>query len=505
MTMAIVAGVVALTALFAAIMAFAQTDFKRVLAYSTVSQLGFMFVGVGVGAYVAGVFHLLTHAFFKAGLFLAAGSVMHAMSGSGDIMKMGGLRKKLKLTHLAFVAYWLAICGILPFAGFFSKDEILGGAFAANAEGWVGGYGKILWVILSLAALGTAFYMSRLYFLVFSGKLRADEEVAAHVHESPPSMTGPLLILALFTLVIGFIGLPHVAGLPNYLGQWLEPSLVTSTMPNPHAATVGGMCADGALQNGTCVAPHAAESTIYVLLIVALGIGLLGIFIARALYAKGPSEKVAQMTASGAGKTVFNLSYYKFYVDEIYDRIIVRPFRWTATALFEVADRFVIDLIFVNGVGWITKVFGRIFSWLQNGQVHRYIGFLLVGAGAVFYFTTQDAYPTDPPIDFSYQQSGNTIQFRADLGAGPATAKQGVIRWDLDGNGTADLKPGVRTDDPKDEDYLSDPNPSRAAVEVGHKVTLWYTDPVFGDTVSVTRVVEKRQAVRGQTPQGGGK
>lgn len=494
--MAVVAGVGALTALFAALMAFAQTDFKKVLAYSTVSQLGFMFVGVGVGAYVAGVFHLLTHAFFKAGLFLAAGSVMHAMSGSGDIMKMGGLSKKLKLTHIAFVAYLLAICGILPFAGFFSKDEILGGAFAADAEGWIAGYGKILWVILSLAALGTAFYMSRLYFLVFSGKLRADEETAAHVHESPPSMTGPLLVLALFTLCIGFLGMPHVAGLPNYLGQWLDPSLVTSTLSQPHVSVHGGLCAGGELLNNACVKPHSPEGTIYGLLAVALGIGLLGIFIAWKIYAKGPSEKVANATESGAGKTAYNLSYNKFYVDEIYDRLIVRPFRWIATALYEFADRFVIDLIFVNGLGFITKAFGRFIQWLQNGQVHRYIGFLLAGAAAVFYLTTLNA-PGSSPISFSYHQDGDQIVFKADIGAGPQTADGGVLRWDLDGNGKPDLDPDAATDAPDTERYLSDPNPTMAAREVGHQVTLWYTDPVFGDTVSFTRVVTKAATAGG--------
>src|SRR5690606_6672188 len=143
-------------------------------------------------------FHLITHAFFKAGLFLAAGSVMHAMSGSGDITKMGGLRKLLPWTHLSFIIYCLAIAGILPFAGFFSKDEILAGAFGANAQGWAMLYGEFLWAALSIAALGTAFYMFRLYFLVFSGKNRADEETQAHIHESPASMTVPLLILAFF-------------------------------------------------------------------------------------------------------------------------------------------------------------------------------------------------------------------------------------------------------------------------------------------------------------------
>src|SRR3954468_12884240 len=184
--MAIVAVVGALTALFAAIIGFAQNDFKKVLAYSTVSQLGFMFVGVGTGAFGSGIFHLLTHAFFKAGLFLCAGSVMHAMSGSGDITKMGGLRKKVPWTHGVFLFCWLAIAGFPLLSGFFSKDSIIAGAFATTIYdsvelAWVG---KVVAGMLLAAALGTAFYMSRLYSLVSSGQPRADAETQHHIHES---------------------------------------------------------------------------------------------------------------------------------------------------------------------------------------------------------------------------------------------------------------------------------------------------------------------------------
>ncbi|WP_428262307.1 NADH-quinone oxidoreductase subunit L [Haliangium sp.] len=474
--MAIVATVGALTALFAAIMAFAQTDFKKVLAYSTVSQLGFMFVGVGVGAYVAGIFHLVTHAFFKAGLFLAAGSVMHAMSGSGDIMKMGGLRKKMPRTHLAFVSYWLAICGIVPFAGFFSKDEILAGAFAANGAGWVTWYGEFLWVILTIAALGTAFYMSRLYFLVFAGESRADAETQAHIHESPGSMTGPLLILGAFTVVIGFLGLPHIQALhlPNIIGEWLHASLA-----RPELAPVYP-----AIQESLYLADHHGDGMIAGLMVAALAFGLIGIFVARAFYRRGLSKWVEDFTAAGVGKALYKLSYHKFYVDEIYDVIIVRPFRWLATALFEFVDRFVIDLIFVNGAAFVIDVCGRIGRWLQNGQVHRYMVGVVIGAAVIFGATTWGWAP-----DFSYRTDGRTVQFTAEVGAGPANLRGRTIRWDLDGDGAPDLMPGIDRASAGDADYLDDVSVEIDLQEVGGQVTLWYTDPVFGTTRTVVKPI----------------
>jgi NADH-quinone oxidoreductase subunit L len=457
-----------------------------------------------VGAYVAGVFHLLTHAFFKAGLFLAAGSVMHAMSGSGDIMKMGGLRSKLKFTHIAFVAYWLAICGIVPFAGFFSKDEILAGAFSAHAEGWGPLYGKILWVVLSLAAVGTAFYMSRLYYLVFSGECRADEETKKHIHESPSSMTVPLLVLAAFTCVIGFIGLPHIGHLPNLLGDWLQASLVTATIETPHAAVVGGLCAGGALSEGACEAPHVGAGTIAGLLALALALGAAGIFIARGLYRRGLSETVAKATESGLGARLYDWSLNKLYVDELYDRIIVRPFRWSAQALFEVVDRFVIDLIFVNGSAAVVRGAGHVVRTVQNGQVHRYIAFFIAGAAAVFYFTKLSS-PSlfGQGVDFTYAGDGQSITFKANLGAGPS-AQGGTVRWDIDGNGQPDLRPGVaHTADPKDEDFLSDAELQVRAGAVGRSVTLWYTDPVFGDTVKVVKTIDN--TANTASPAGGAK
>ena len=449
--MAIVAGVGAATALFAAIMAFAQTDLKKVLAYSTVSQLGFMFVAVGVGAYTAGIFHLVTHAFFKAGLFLAAGSVMHAMSGSGDITTMGGLRKKIPWTHLCFLIFCLAIAGIFPFAGFFSKDEILGGAFPAQQAQWFHLYGEILWSVLTVAAVCTAFYMFRLYFLVFSGDCRADAETRAHIHESPATMVVPLIVLAVFSTLIGLIGMPHIDGLPiNVIGEWLEPSV------------------------NMAVHPHAGQSLTIVLILIALGAAAIGIVAAYLLYGRGPSAVVARATDDGAGKAIHRVVFNKFYVDELYDLILVRPFRWVCTASFEFVDRFIIDLIFVNGLAFVVDVCGRVVRWFQNGQVQRYMAAVLVGAAAIFYFSSR------VPAGFEYEQvASNQVQLFPSIANGPASIGA-VIKWDLDGDGegeTLEVSPVM-------------------TVELGseYRVTLWVTDGVFGKSTKVTQTVRLDRA-----------
>lgn len=443
--MAIVAGVGAATALFAAIMAFAQTDLKKVLAYSTVSQLGFMFVGVGVGAYAAGVFHLVTHAFFKAGLFLAAGSVMHAMSGSGDITKMGGLRKKIPWTHLCFLIYCLAIAGIFPFAGFWSKDEILGGAFPAQQDQWFQLYGEILWGVLTVAAICTAFYMFRLYFLVFSGDCRADDETRSHIHESPKTMVVPLVILAAFSTLIGFVGMPHIDGLPvNVIGEWLEPSV------------------------NMAVHPHASQSTTIILIFAALGAAVIGIGGAWALYGKGPSKTVERWTGGWLGG-IHKVAKNKFYVDEFYELVIVKPFRWTCTAVFEFIDRFIIDLIFVNGAAFVVDVGGRVYRWVQNGQVQRYLIGVLVGAAAIFYFSSRT------PSGFEHVQiSNNQVQLFPSAANGPASVGA-TIEWDLNGDGQPDT------------DEVS----PVMTLEVGtdYQVTLWVTDGVFGKSTKSTRTV----------------
>jgi NADH-quinone oxidoreductase subunit L len=444
--MAIVAAVGALTALVAALIAFAQTDFKKVLAYSTVSQLGFMFVGVGVGAYAAGIFHLVTHAFFKAGLFLAAGSVMHAMGGSGDITKMGGLRKQLPWTHMAFFVYWLAICGVPLFSGFFSKDEILAGAFAAHGEGWAPWFGEALWVALSLAAVGTAFYMSRLYFLVFAGECRADAETKAHIHESPRSMTIPLLVLAGFTVVLGLLGLPHSLHPPwLQLPEWLAPSVKQG------------------------VAGHVGAGTTYALMGIATVLAVGGIALAWKLYGNGPSEKVQRMTAAGAGAAVLRWVRDKLYVDELYDALIVRPFRKLSELVFEIVDRFLIDTVLVSGSARIVDLVGRIVRSLQNGYVQRYLVAVVLGAAAILALASRS------PAGFSAKVTGPlTVEFQADKGAGPG-AEGAKVEWDFDGDGKID--------------FVGDATSFTYPVAKSYDVTMWFTDAVYGKTSKVEHSV----------------
>ncbi len=469
--MAVIAGVGALTALFAAIMAFAQTDLKKVLAYSTVSQLGFMFVGVGTGAYVAGVFHLITHAFFKAGLFLAAGSVMHAMSGSGDITKMGGLRKLLPQTHFSFIIYCLAIAGIFPFSGFFSKDEILAGAYGAHAEGWSAAYAYGLWTILSLAALGTAFYMFRLYFLVFSGENRSDPETKAHIHESPFSMTIPLIILALFTVVIGFIGLPHLQGwhLPTILHDWLEPTLVDFSR---------------ASLQGAGLESHLSDTKIYGLMGTALAVGITGIVSAWVLYRKGPSEKVAKLCATGMGSKIHKVVYNKFYVDELYEVAILAPFRWLATVFYEVVDRFLIDGIFVNGSAYLVDKAGRFFRFLQNGQVQRYLVGMVIGGALLFYCST------DPKVNFEYtQKAGYLVEFTPDVGGG-LDSKGALIEFDLDLDGEADFSEAYNPRSPMVVNWTF-------GGAGDYKVTMTITDAAFKEKHSITRVIHVKDVSKG--------
>ncbi|MFH0901401.1 MAG: NADH-quinone oxidoreductase subunit L [Pseudomonadota bacterium] len=441
----VVSGVGALTALVAAAIGFAQTDIKKVLAYSTVSQLGFMFVGVGTGAFAAGIFHLFTHAFFKAGLFLGAGSVMHAMGDRTEIMQMGGLRRKLPWTHLSFLIYCLAIAGIFPFAGFFSKDEILLGAFTAHLDGWPAWYGKLLWVVLSVAALGTAFYMWRLYFLVFGGKCRADEETAKHAHESPPEMTVPLLVLAGGAALLGLLGMPAVFGFPNYFAEWLAPSLAGS-------------------------AHHAHAGTTWTLMVIALLAGVAGIALAAFFYKDGPSTRVASLV--GAIGPIHRFVSAKLYVDELYDLVVVRPFRWLATAVYNIVDRFVIDLVFVNGAAFAVDVFGRFVRLWQNGDAQRYLAAIVIGAGAMVFWVT--TWPLPSPAFSMMQGDGNRYQFVADIGAGPAAA-QAEIRWDFDSDGNTDAVG-------KDVSWAF---PAAGT----HKVTLIVRDPMFGSERKTVRKI----------------
>lgn len=308
------------TAFFAATIGTAQYDIKRVLAYSTVSQLGYMFVGVGAGAYAAGIFHLMTHAFFKGLLFLAAGSVMHAMSGELDMRKMGGLRKKTPVTYWTTFIACLAIAGVPGFSGFFSKDEILWMAFSKYDSIW-------FWFIGVITAGMTAFYMFRMFFSTFHGECRADEEIKHHIHESPRIMTVPLMILAVLSLIGGYVGVPALLGGSNHIEKWLEPVFGHHAAPaTAHAGGFNIISTAFASSGGTEGAGHAIEMQ---LMIGAVIIGLLGIFIAWLFYVKNPNlpKKFVEKFHG-----LFTLVHNKYFIDELYGFIFVR-------GLFKLGDR----------------------------------------------------------------------------------------------------------------------------------------------------------------------
>jgi NADH-quinone oxidoreductase subunit L len=451
--MMIVAGVGAATALFAALIGFAQRDIKKVLAYSTISQLGFMFVGVGVGAFSAGIFHLFTHAFFKAGLFLGAGSVMHAMGDRTDIMGMGGLGKKIPITRFTFWVYCLAISGIPIFSGFFSKDEILLAAETARLAGWPAWYGPFLWGVLSAAALGTAFYMWRLYFLVFSGESRADAHTQEHIHESPWTMTVPLIVLALGATALGVLGLPHLGGLHNYFTEWLAPSL---TAQHDHA-------------------PNATTTVIF--MVVATTLAVLGIGFAWLLYRKGPEGAAGVAKALGPLRRA---AENKFYVDEIYDFLIIRPFKYLCAVLYAFFDKVVIDLIFVNGSAFVVGTTGRIARAWQNGDVQRYLWAMVVGIGLI----VGAARCFNAPKVRVEQQSGNHAVLVAEVGSGAGEGKT-KIEWDVTGDGKADAQyAGQRR---VEVDFAG---PGK------HVVTAWITDGLFGKTRKVKHTLTVGEGAR---------
>lgn len=324
------------TAIFAATIALKQNDIKKVLAYSTVSQLGYMFLGLGVGAYTGAVFHVMTHAFFKALLFLGAGSVIHAMHHEQDITKMGGLKSKLPITHLTFLLGCIAIAGVPPFSGFFSKDEILMAAYATNPIFYYVGMG---------GALLTAFYMFRLYSLTFLGNFRGTAHQQEHLHESPIAMTLPLMVLAFFAVVAGFIGIPELFA-PNAhaLEHFLAPVFAGST--------------------SIAHAHHIEHSTEWILMGTATTIILLVIVYAVTKFKK--YEKAEPNTG------IATILENKWYIDELYDTIIVKPLYWFASVLKNSVEKLVIDGA-VNGVGKLVGYGSRQFRLLQSGQVGSYI------------------------------------------------------------------------------------------------------------------------------------
>ena len=338
------------TALLAATIALKQNDIKKVLAYSTVSQLGLMFLALGVGAYTAGVFHVMTHAFFKALLFLGAGSVIHAMHHEQDIMKMGGLRKKLPITHITFLIGCLAIAGIPPFAGFFSKDEILTAALEKN---------PVYYVLALATSLMTAFYMFRLYFLTFSGKFRGSHEQEHHLHESPVPMTLPLIVLAILSVVGGWVGIPAVfAENAHLLSNFLSP-VVASVKP-AHPAI------------------HLSHSSELALMGGVLVLILVMIVLASKKFSK---ENIDTAAPSGFSAVLSN----KWYVDEIYEAIVVKPINWISSFLSRVVDNRLIDGL-VNGVGKGVQFSARQLRLLQSGQVGSYILIMMIAIILFFIF-----------------------------------------------------------------------------------------------------------------------
>ena len=379
----------AATAIFAASIGLVQNDIKRVLAYSTVSQLGYMFMACGVGAFTAGVFHLATHAFFKALLFLGSGSVIHAMSGEQDMRKMGGLRAKLPVTHITMFIGCLAIAGVPFLAGFFSKDEILWSAFK------IGGYGSWVWGVGLVTAGMTAFYMFRLFYMTFHGSFRGTEEQAKHVHESPSSMTVPLMVLAGGSILAGYLGLPGVSGLPNLFEHFLEPVME----PAHHAL------------REVFAAPAPGTSVEWALMAASVAVGLIGIFVGRHFFKTNPAiaEGLA-VTFAGAHRVLTN----KYYVDELYDAVFVQGLALGGGSALFWSDRFLVDGgdgevgpgLGVNGVAWMARdlvargsnlwdkyiVDGTVnlvaaildnlsylFRALQNGLVQSYALLLFVG------------------------------------------------------------------------------------------------------------------------------
>ena len=336
------------TALLAATIAIKQNDIKKVLAYSTVSQLGYMFLGLGVGAYSGAVFHVITHAFFKALLFLGAGSVIHAMHHEQDIRKMGGLKSKLPITHITFLIGCIAIAGVPPFSGFFSKDEILAAAFEKN---------KIYWVLGLVGAAMTAFYMFRLYATTFLGKFRGSNEQEAHLHESPLAMTLPLIVLAILSALGGVIGIPHIMG----GNHWLSGQL-SSIVSTPQEA-------------------HLAVSTEWILMGVSVAIAAIALVIALSRYSKQTDEE----PSSAIGK----FFYHKWYIDEFYQKAIIEPLNKFALFLKEFIEKKVIDGA-VNGTGKLVQFSARKVRLIQNGQAGYYILFMVLGIITLFLFWFND-------------------------------------------------------------------------------------------------------------------
>lgn len=343
----------AITATFAATIALVQRDIKRIIAYSTVSQLGYMFLACGVGAYSAGIFHLYTHAFFKALLFLGAGSVMHAMAGELDIKKMGGLKRYMPVTYWTFLLASISISGIPGFAGFFSKDEILWRAYSS------GGPGQALFILGLITALLTAFYSFRIIYVAFHGSFRGTHEEEHHLHESPPVMTIPLVILAIGAIASGWVGIPPLLGEmigidhSDRFGEFLSPVFGGHHLPE---------------------GSHTEEIMVMVLSIAA---GLIGIIISAFMYLRKTDlpERLGERFSS-----IYRILWNKYYVDEFYDFLVVRPALWIANhVIVGVTDGKIIEGI-VNGIPATIGRFSHFLRRVQTGLVHQYAVVMAIGA-----------------------------------------------------------------------------------------------------------------------------
>ena len=370
----------ALTAIFSATIGLAQYDIKRVLAYSTVSQLGYMFFACGVGAYGAAIFHLMTHAFFKACLFLCSGSVIHAMHEEQDMRRMGGLRALLPITYLTMLISTLAIAGIPPFSGFFSKDAILWAAVVSGQSG--------IWFLGAAAALLTSFYMFRLMYMTFSGECRADEERKKKIHESPAVMTIPLILLAALATVGGLVGMPFAFqdnfGLPyDQFGHFLEPAIkadVAAELSHMPADVLAAEPEVALVEAEHTVAEHKAEhehdvTGEWLFMGISVALALIGWLLARWIYKGKPPDLLAER-----GGRLFSLLNNKYYVDELYDISIVQPVvKGSEKVLWGIVDSTMIDGIAVDGSAKAVNVFGRIARLFQNGYVQTYLFFFLAG------------------------------------------------------------------------------------------------------------------------------
>jgi len=371
LSMGVVAVIGVITAIYTASIAMVTNDIKRVLAYSTISQLGYMFLACGVGAFAAGIFHLMTHAFFKGLLFLCAGSVMHALSGELDMRKMGSLKSHLPKTYWTFLIACLAIAGIPPFAGFFSKDEILWKAFQGNV---------FLWAIGAIAAFMTAFYMFRAVFMTFHGKSRVEPEVAKHVHESPPVMTNPLIALAILSTIGGLVGIPIIKGW-NRFHDFLAPVLGGHEVHLADKYTAGVAYAREITTHGTQSMNHSAGLE-WLMMTVSVAIGLAGIITAYYLYLKHPGlpERIAKRF-----KGFYHLLYNKYFVDEIYFAYVVTPINIISTFFWKFFDDKVVDGAMVNGSAWLVRRVSGGLRRLQTGYVQHYALFILLGLLLVFF------------------------------------------------------------------------------------------------------------------------